>query len=598
MLDVLWLPALGGVMAMLFLLAIASAALPAGALPAATAALTLMAILVAAGALEAGVHAQLVLPIGLGLARSRLALDPLGAFFVLLPMTAGFLTNWPLTTRAVSTNAAALNASILLTLLAGDSATLAAGLALVTVFTGLGLRPVPFAGLVLLGLGAAVLSHGSSGAFDAIKASPPEGWRVFGMIVLMLAGGTLAARWLSAIEPGTLPLQAGLVIIYGLARVLIDLSGLAAPGWWGLPMLAVAGLTALLGARAAMRASSLSGLIGGLTVQQAGWVLSGLAVAVIARSVDLLSLEALALGGAMLQALIMTLVLSLAAMSAQAIFTGAGTDTLDRLGGVARTMPRTAAAMAVAAFGLGLAPLSAGFPGAWMLLQALFATPRIGGWPLQITMLLAILLLALSAGLGTAAVIRAGTAILGRPRTPRAAAAEEVEGMHRYAILGLAAACAVIGLVPGIALRVAAQAAAAVVKTGFDRQPGWLGVQAQREGVIYQPWGLALLTAAGLCVFAVLLRRGALASSETAAAWEGGFAAPPAWMPFGDPATQVTASAFTAIMPALPERAFAWPKLTIRFEGSWPITDLGRGPLAVFAILITLLVLVAVAGPA
>ena len=113
-------------------------------------------------------------------------------------------------------------------------------------------------------------------------------------------------------------------------------------------------------------------------------MLSGLGVAAIARGADLLPLATLALGGTLLHALNYTAFASLASLSTGAAAIGAGSQTLDRLGGLAGRMPVVAIGMLVAGLSLAFLPGSAGFASGWMLLQALFAAPRAGGLALQL----------------------------------------------------------------------------------------------------------------------------------------------------------------------------------------------------------------------
>jgi len=55
----------------------------------------------------------------------------------------------------------------------------------------------------------------------------------------------------------------------------------------------------------------------------------------------------------------------------------------------------------------------------------------------------------------------------------------------------------------------------------------------------------ALLVAAGFGLWILVRRR---PGARLVAPWDGGFAAPPPWLPFGDPATQSNAAALTAPM--------------------------------------------------
>jgi hypothetical protein len=173
-------------------------------------------------------------------------------------------------------------------------------------------------------------------------------------------------------------------------------------------------------------------------------------------------------------------------------------------------------------------------------------------------------LLGLGAALSLGAGVRLiGIGFLGRPRTLRAAAAEEAP---RPVLIGMAllALCVVpVALLPGLILLGLQPVIATLV-------PG-----APRLALGYQPLPIAfLLLIATLAALALLQRFGARGEREVPA-WTGGFGAPPVWLPFGDPKTQPTATGFAepvarAIGDAIGMRAGADPGDT------WLFTPLFR----------------------
>jgi hypothetical protein len=130
-----------------------------------------------------------------------------------------------------------------------------------------------------------------------------------------------------------------------------------------------------------------------------------------------------------------------------------------------------------------------------------------------------------------------GVVFVGRPRTPRAAAPEEAPRPVQLVLGGLAASTGVLGLLPALAL------VPAVGWTHAAASGQWLALRAGAEAPGYSPLAVAVLVAPA--VFAVLrvLRRPGEERREPA--WSGGFAAPPPWLPFGDPATQFGPASFT-----------------------------------------------------
>jgi hypothetical protein len=102
----------------------------------------------------------------------------------------------------------------------------------------------------------------------------------------------------------------------------------------------------------------------------------------------------------------------------------------------------------------------------------------------------------------------------------------------------------------------------------------------------------------GVClgIVAILARSGRLPSAQFVPAWEGGFAAPPAWMPFGDPATQVTPAALAATLPATQFAIPPLPRLRFHVEGTWPSVGWRQGSAAILVLTVLLLLLVAALG--
>jgi len=114
-------------------------------------------------------------------------------------------------------------------------------------------------------------------------------------------------------------------------------------------------------------------------------------------------------------------------------------------------MPWTGVAFLVGAMAIaGLPPLN-GFASEWLTLQALIHVPRYGHIGDGIAGALALAALAATAALAVFCFVKVvGLVLLGPPRTPSAAAAEEPPLPLRAALVFLALACVVLGLAPGV----------------------------------------------------------------------------------------------------------------------------------------------------
>jgi hypothetical protein len=105
-------------------------------------------------------------------------------------------------------------------------------------------------------------------------------------------------------------------------------------------------------------------------------------------------------------------------------------------------------------------------------------------------------------------------------------------------VIGLAALTGLLGVLPALALLPAAPALGQLANGGMDTDGFALALRPGTEAPDYAPVALAaLLILVGCAVFWLLRRNGSTALRQESA-WSGGFAPPPAWLPFGDPLTQ------------------------------------------------------------
>jgi hydrogenase-4 component B len=327
------------------------------------------------------------------------------------------------------------------------------------------------------------------------------------------------------------------VATYLVLRVLFDLCGLGQPLWWGVPLLLAGAGIAVIGSLRGALAETLHEVLSLCSLNQFGMVAMGLGVAQFARADDLPSVASNALAAAWLALVCHVLCRTLLLRCATAVESGAGTRRLDRLGGLLHHMPITAGCCLLGLFTIAALPPGLGFAALWLLFHSLLVAARVGDLGVQLLIVGAVALTGLSTGLAALASVRLfGVVFVGRPRTPRAAAPEEAPRPVQLVLGGLAALTGVLGLLPALAL------VPAVGWTHATTSGQWLALRAGAEAPGYSPLAVAVLAA--LAVFAVLrvLRRPGEERREPA--WSGGFAAPPPWLPFGDPATQFGPASF------------------------------------------------------
>lgn len=576
------------------------AAAVAGAVLALSTGVTALAYLVAGAA-----PARLDLPVGLAGVPLAFALDGMSALFLLAIAPAGALAVALGPARALPVLGAAIGL-----ILAAQATTLVLAVAALAVLRPRGGAGPLVAVIAVLALGAAVATLPGAGSYAAMRVAAAEGaaaWMVPVLVALGWAGLSGAGAREPSGDPAGAALAAGIVGMAALSlplRLLVDLGGAMAPAWWALPLLAVAAVLAVRGAVRAVVAMELAALAGAARQAQAGLAGLGIAMALAARAVDDGPATGMALGAVLFGVVALGWQQALLALIGSAVARGAGTTRLDRLGGLARGMRFTTAGALVAGFALAMVPPGPGFAGGWMLAQAAVLLPRGGGLDWWAMGTLAMAALALTGGLLTAAAVRwIGVGFLGRPRTPRAAAAEEMAPGWRWTMLLLSAVVLLCGVVPGLVLWLAAPAMR-MLAGGMGIPAGLLAVAPGPVEPGYAAPAVALLLGLAVLCLALLLRARPAAPQRAAPAWDGGQGPAPAWLPFGDPETQVGPQGFA--QPLLASLGFVLrraPRVGVAVGGrigrAGPfLLGLGRagGPWAAGVLLAAMLLLAWVAG--
>lgn len=326
-------------------------------------------------------------------------------------------------------------------------------------------------------VGAFLLLFARTGSLDfatfraAANALPP-GLRDAVFVLTLVGFGTKAGLvplhvWLPRAHPAApshvSALMSGAMVktaIYGMLRFTFDILG-GGPTWWGGALMAIGGLSALVGVLYATQQSHLKRLLAYSTVENIGLLFLGIGAALVAKSNGLTAIAALALSAVLFHAMSHAAFKGLAFMGAGSVLHGTGTVDMERLGGLIRPMPRTAALFLVGTMGVAGLPLFSGFIGEWLSLQTFLHLARAGaGVVAKMGALLAIGAIALAAGLAAAAAVKAfGITFLARPRTGDAEHAHDAQGTMLAGMALTALAVVGLGLFPGTVLRLAAPVA-------------------------------------------------------------------------------------------------------------------------------------------
>jgi hydrogenase-4 component B len=242
--------------------------------------------------------------------------------------------------------------------------------------------------------------------------------------------------------------------LYGILRFVFDILGTGAP-WWGVFMLVMGILAALLGAIYAVVEGDFKQMLAYSSIENVGIIMVGLGAALLFKAYALAPLAALALIAALYHTVNHACFKGLMFCSAGAVQRATGTTQLDQLGGLIRPMPVTAALCLVGTLALASLPPFNGFVSEWLSYQALFQGLYSGALLLKLLLPLAAAALALTSGLVLVAFVKAyAVGFLAKPRTDAAQAAFEVEKFMQAGTGIFALACLALGILPGLVVPV------------------------------------------------------------------------------------------------------------------------------------------------
>jgi len=326
--------------------------------------------------------------------------------------------------------------------------------------------------------------------------------------------------------------------VYGLVRML-SLFPDPPVGWGGLILL-LGVVSGVLGVLFALGQHDLKRLLAYHSVENIGIILMGLGLAMLGRATGRLEWVALGLAGCLLHVWNHAFFKSLLFYCAGSVLHGAGTREIDRLGGLAKSMPWTAGMFLLGAVAIcGLPPLN-GFVSEFLVYLGLMRGVITHGDGAGLV--LAAPGLAMIGALAVACFVKVyGVVFLGIPRTRAAAMAQEAPLSMLGSMGVLAACCVVIGLAPALTAPVL-NAAAACWARGMQGPPPDIGGLA--------PLGLiGAISVAVACVTAAVAVAGALRDRKVykVGTWDCGYARPTARM-------QYTASSFAQMI----VRMFRW----------------------------------------
>jgi hydrogenase-4 component B len=353
------------------------------------------------------------------------------------------------------------------------------------------------------------------------------------------------------------------VAVYAFIRVVFDLVG-GFPWWAGMVVLALGGISAVMGVLQALMQDDLKRLLAYSTIENIGIVFVGLGLALAFRTNGMDAPAALALTAALFHVLNHSFFKSLLFFGAGAVDVATGERDLNRLGGLIRRMPATSFLFLTGCLAISALPPLNGFVSEWLTFQAILQSPDLPQWGLKVLVPAVGGLLALAAALAAATFVKAfGIVFLGRPRSREAAEAHEVDRFSLAAMAMLGLLCLAAGVLPGLVMDAFAPVTMMLTGGSVQAQTAlpWLTIVPMAvSGSSYNGLLVFLFITASTLATVLVIHRFASNAVRRAPAWDCGFPDP-------SPGTQYSASSFA--QPT--RRVFVARLFGVREELSMPV---------------------------
>ncbi|MDD5477662.1 MAG: proton-conducting transporter membrane subunit [Candidatus Omnitrophica bacterium] len=251
--------------------------------------------------------------------------------------------------------------------------------------------------------------------------------------------------------------------IYGIIRFVIFLLGVNS-SWWGILILTLAVISCLVGIIYALMDRDIKRLLAYSSVENIGIILLGVGLAMLFISKNMPYLAVFSLIAGLYHLVNHAIFKGLLFLCVGSVYKATGTRNIEKLGGLIKKMPQTAAYFLLGAMAISALPPLNGFVSEWLTLQAFFlgAFNSAGGMKLFLGICAA--LLALTGGLAAACFVKAfGVAFLGLPRSHYAESAREVSLSMRLGMFFLSLLAVIFGLAASLIIKLLARVAGTAI---------------------------------------------------------------------------------------------------------------------------------------
>lgn len=405
---------------------------------------------------------------------------------------------------------------------------------------------------ILLGYGV-LASFGGGFGFEAMRAaelSPAWASVAFALAFFgfgMKAGLVPLHAWLPEAHPVApshiSALMSGVMLkvaVYGFVRFVFDLVG-DVQWQWGVVVLAIGCVSALMGVLLAMMQTDLKRLLAYSSVENLGIIFMALGLALVFFGSGHPRLGTLAFVAALYHVLNHALFKGLLFLGAGAILHSTHERDLDQMGGLLRRMPWTGLFFLVGAIAISALPPFNGFVSEWLIFQSALQAWSLESGVLRSLIPIASAVLALTGALVAATFVKVyGVAFLGQARSRQVRRARPVPWGMRAGQAWLALLCLLAGVMPSSVIDIINTVPRQLFGAGLPQATahGWLWLTPVSSATASYSAPLVVLLLIVIGALAVWgLHRGAVRRVRRCDPWDCGFAPPTSRM-------QYTATAF------------------------------------------------------
>ncbi|MFA5953967.1 MAG: hydrogenase 4 subunit B [Patescibacteria group bacterium] len=313
---------------------------------------------------------------------------------------------------------------------------------------------------------AFLLFYRFTGSFDFAViqsgvALVPTGIKNVIFILALIGFGTKAGIipfhiWLPSAHPAApshvSALMSGVMIktgIYMMIRIFFDVLQ-PIPLWWGITVLVIGAVSALLGVLYALTEHDIKRLLAYHSIENIGIILLGIGSALTFSALGNQALALLGLAAALFHTLNHAIFKSLLFLSAGSVINQTHTRNMEEYGGLIKYMPMTAFFFLIGSMAISALPPFNGFFSEWLTFQVLLQGMASADIFVKLIFVLATGALAITGGLALACFVKAfGVTFLARPRSAEVGHAKESSLWLTLGMGSLATLSLLLGLLSG-----------------------------------------------------------------------------------------------------------------------------------------------------